>query len=157
MRQFDAPTVGRGECAVEKFPGTSPFIHRRRPRPPSGRITKAASMAIQGCRKDFPSPRAHYRFTSVALVRPISKWREVMKIVVIGGSGLIGSTVVKRLRQKGHEVLAASPDSGVNTVTGEGVAAAVAGAQVVVDVANSPSFEDKAGMAFFTTAGRNLL
>jgi len=80
-----------------------------------------------------------------------------MKIVVIGGSGLIGSTVVKRLRQKGHEVLAASPDSGVNTVTGEGVAAAVAGAQVVVDVANSPSFEDKAVMAFFTTAGRNLL
>ncbi len=80
-----------------------------------------------------------------------------MKIVVIGGSGRIGSNVVKRLRQKSHEVVAASPDSGVNTVTGEGVAEAVAGAQVVVDVANSPSFEDKAVMAFFTTVGRNLL
>ena len=80
-----------------------------------------------------------------------------MKIVVIGGTGLIGRNVVSRLRQKGHDVLAASPDSGVNTVTGQGVAEAVAGAQVVVDVANSPSFEDKAVMAFFTTAGRNLL
>ena len=80
-----------------------------------------------------------------------------MKIVVIGGTGLIGRNVVSRLRQKGHEVMAASPDSGVNTITGEGLAAALAGAQVVVDVANSPSFEDKAVMAFFTTAGRNLL
>ena len=80
-----------------------------------------------------------------------------MKIVVIGGSGLIGSKLVKRLRQKGHEVLAASPNSGVNTITGEGLAEALAGAQVVVDLANSPSFEDRAVLEFFQTAGRNLL
>ena len=80
-----------------------------------------------------------------------------MKIVVIGGSGLIGSNVVNRLRQGGHEVVAASPKSGVNTVTGEGLAEALAGAQVVVDVANSPSFEASAALAFFETSGRNLL
>ncbi len=80
-----------------------------------------------------------------------------MKIVVIGGSGLIGSKLVNRLRQKGHEVLPASPNSGVNTITGEGLAEALAGAQVVVDVANSPSFEDKAVLEFFETSGRNLL
>jgi uncharacterized protein YbjT (DUF2867 family) len=80
-----------------------------------------------------------------------------MKIVVIGGSGLIGSNVVNRLRQGGHEVVSASPKSGVNTVTGEGLAEALAGAQVVVDVANSPSFEASAALAFFETSGRNLL
>ena len=80
-----------------------------------------------------------------------------MKIVVIGGTGLIGSKLVALLRKRGQEVLAASPNSGVNTLTGEGVAAALAGAQVVVDVANSPSFEDNAVMNFFQTAGRNLL
>ena len=80
-----------------------------------------------------------------------------MKIVVIGGSGLIGTKLVSRLRQKDHEVVAASPNSGVNTLTGEGVAEAGAGAQVVVDLANSPSFEDKAVLEFFETAGRNLL
>lgn len=80
-----------------------------------------------------------------------------MKIVVIGGSGLIGSKVVSKLRQKGHEVVAASPNSGVNTITGEGLAGALAGAQVVVDVANSPSFEDRAVLEFFQTSGRNLL
>jgi uncharacterized protein YbjT (DUF2867 family) len=80
-----------------------------------------------------------------------------MKIVVIGGSGLIGTKLVKRLREGGHEVLAASPRSGVNTVTGEGLAQALAGAQVVVDVANSPSFEDKAALAFFQASGRNLM
>lgn len=80
-----------------------------------------------------------------------------MKIVVIGGSGLIGSNVVNRLRRKGHEVLAASPASGVNTITREGLAEALSGAQVVVDVANSPSFEDKAVLEFFETSGRNLL
>jgi uncharacterized protein YbjT (DUF2867 family) len=79
-----------------------------------------------------------------------------MKIVVIGGTGLIGSKVVAKLRDKGHEVIAASPASGVNTITGEGLAAALAGAEVVVDVANSPSFEDKAAMEFFETSGRNL-
>src|SRR5436305_2912897 len=80
-----------------------------------------------------------------------------MKIVVIGGSGLIGKKVVKNLRQHGHEVVAASPSLGVNTVTGEGLARALAGAQVVVDVANAPSWEDSAVLAFFETSGRNLL
>ena len=80
-----------------------------------------------------------------------------MKIVVIGGSGLIGTKVVNNLRALGHEVVAASPKSGVNTLTGEGLAAALAGAQVVVDVANSPSFEDKAVLEFFEKSGRNLL
>jgi uncharacterized protein YbjT (DUF2867 family) len=80
-----------------------------------------------------------------------------MKIVVIGGSGLIGSKVVNILRQRGHEVVAASPSTGVNTLTGEGLAKALAGAHVVVDVANSPSFEDKPAMEFFETSGRNLL
>jgi uncharacterized protein YbjT (DUF2867 family) len=80
-----------------------------------------------------------------------------MKIVVIGGSGLIGTKLVKRLRGLGHEALAASPNSGVDTITGKGLAEALSGAAVVVDVANSPSFEDEAVMRFFTTAGRNLL
>jgi uncharacterized protein YbjT (DUF2867 family) len=80
-----------------------------------------------------------------------------MKIVVIGGSGLIGTKLVNTLRQQGHEVVAASPDSGVNTVTGEGLADALAGAHVVADVANAPSFEDKAVLEFFETSGRNLL
>nr|WP_240963656.1 SDR family oxidoreductase [Luteolibacter luteus] len=80
-----------------------------------------------------------------------------MKIVVIGGTGLIGSKVVKNLRDKGHEVIAAAPSSGVNTLTGEGVAEAMKGAHVVVDVANSPSFEARAVLEFFETSGRNLL
>ncbi|MDI7861598.1 SDR family oxidoreductase [Rhizobiaceae bacterium n13] len=80
-----------------------------------------------------------------------------MKIVVIGGTGLIGSKLVKRLEAMGHQVTAAAPNKGVNTITGEGLAEALAGAQVVVDVANSPSFEDKAVMEFFQTSGRNLL
>jgi len=80
-----------------------------------------------------------------------------MKIVVIGGSGLIGTKLVNKLRQLGHEVVAASPASGVNTITGEGLAEALAGTQVVVDVANSPSFEDAAVLKFFETSGRNLL
>src|ERR1700750_1118086 len=80
-----------------------------------------------------------------------------MKIVVIGGTGLIGSKTVAILRQGGHEVVAASPKSGVNTITGEGVKEAVTGAQVVIDLANSPSFEDKAVLEFFQTSGRNLL
>jgi len=80
-----------------------------------------------------------------------------MKIVVIGGTGLIGTKLVNNLRERGHEVLAASPKSGVNTFTGEGLAEALTGAQVVVDVANAPSWEDKAVLEFFETAGRNLL
>jgi uncharacterized protein YbjT (DUF2867 family) len=80
-----------------------------------------------------------------------------MKIVVIGGSGLIGTKLVSNLRERGHEVVAASPSSGVNTITGEGLAQALNGAQVVVDVANAPSWEDKAVLDFFETSGRNLL
>jgi uncharacterized protein YbjT (DUF2867 family) len=80
-----------------------------------------------------------------------------MKIVIIGGTGLIGSKTVERLRSKGHEVIAASPNTGVNTITGEGLAAALAGAEVVIDLANSPSFEDKAVLEFFETSGRNLI
>lgn len=80
-----------------------------------------------------------------------------MKIVVIGGSGLIGSNLVGMLREKGAEVIAASPSTGVNTVTGEGLAQVLAGAQVVVDVTNSPSFEDTAVMEFFQASTHNLL
>lgn len=80
-----------------------------------------------------------------------------MKIVVIGGAGLIGSNVVSRLRQKGHEVVAASTKTGVNTVTGEGLIDVLAGARVVIDVAGSPSFEERAALEVFTASGRNLL
>lgn len=83
--------------------------------------------------------------------------RTNMKIVVIGGSGLIGSKLVRKLREQGHEAVAASPNSGVNTVTGEGLAEVLKGASVVVDVSNAPSWEDKAVMEFFTTSTRNLL
>jgi uncharacterized protein YbjT (DUF2867 family) len=81
----------------------------------------------------------------------------VMKIVVIGGTGLIGSKVVEKLKQKGHEAVAAAPNTGVNTITGAGLKEAMAGTQVVIDLANSPSFEDKAVLDFFETSGRNLL
>src|SRR5262245_36367614 len=80
-----------------------------------------------------------------------------MKIIVIGGSGLIGSRLCKRLTERGHQVVPASPKSGVNTVTGEGLADAVTGAQVVVDVSNAPSWEDAAVMKFFDASTRNLL
>jgi uncharacterized protein YbjT (DUF2867 family) len=80
-----------------------------------------------------------------------------MKIVVIGGTGLIGSTVVKDLQAAGHEAVPASPNSGVNTLTGEGLVEVLEGASVVVDVSNSPSFEDRAVMDFFETATRNIL
>ena len=80
-----------------------------------------------------------------------------MKIVVIGGTGLIGSKTVAILRRGGHEVVAASPNSGVNTITGEGLAQTMAGTDVVIDLANSPSFEDAAALEFFETSGRNLL
>jgi uncharacterized protein YbjT (DUF2867 family) len=79
-----------------------------------------------------------------------------MKIVVIGGTGLIGSKVVEKLKAKGHQAIAAAPNTGVNTITGEGLTAALRGAEVVVDVANSPSFDDKPAMEFFQTAGKNL-
>src|SRR6185312_8653843 len=89
---------------------------------------------------------------------PIQKIKEaIMKIVVIGGSGLIGSKLVKQLLEHGHEAVAASLDSGVNTLTGVGLAEVLQGASVVVDVSNSPSFEETAVMNFFTTSTRNLL
>src|SRR5881409_4523642 len=80
-----------------------------------------------------------------------------MKIVVLGGTGLIGSKVVNLLRAGGHEVVAASPSKGINSITGEGLTEALTGAQVVVDVMNSPSFEDKAVLEFFETSTRNVL
>jgi len=79
-----------------------------------------------------------------------------MKVVVIGGSGLIGSRAVLKLRERGHEALSASLKEGVNLLTGEGLAGALAGAKVVVDVSNSPSFEDEPVMSFFQTAGKNI-
>src|SRR5437667_4104206 len=90
-------------------------------------------------------------------VRCASKEKSKMKIVVIGGTGLIGSKTVAILRQRGHEVVAASPNTGVNSITGEGLKEAMAGTQVVTDLANSPSFEDRAVLEFFETSGRNLL
>src|SRR5215468_4671437 len=81
----------------------------------------------------------------------------IMKIVVIGGSGLIGSKLVTKLREHGHEAVAASPETGVDTLTGKGLADVLHGASVVVDVSNSPSFEEKAVMDFFTTSTRNVL
>jgi uncharacterized protein YbjT (DUF2867 family) len=80
-----------------------------------------------------------------------------MKIVVIGGTGLIGSKAVAMLRQGGHEVVAGSPQSGINSITGEGLTEVMAGTQVVIDLTNAPSFEDRAVLAFFETSGRNLL
>src|SRR2546430_2704205 len=80
-----------------------------------------------------------------------------MKIVIVGGRGLVGSKVVNRLRARGHEVIAASPSQGINSITGEGLTEALTGAQVVVDVTNSPSFEDKAVLEFFETSTRNVL
>src|ERR1700722_12176461 len=80
-----------------------------------------------------------------------------MKIVVIGGTGLIGSKLVKELREHGYETVAASPNTGVNSITGEGLADALKGASVVVDVTNSPSWEDAAVLKFFETSTRNLL
>jgi uncharacterized protein YbjT (DUF2867 family) len=93
---------------------------------------------------------------NAALTRQQAAERFTMRIVVIGGSGLIGKKLVSRLRNSGHDVVAASPSSGVNALTGEGLAEAMKGAQCVVDVANSPSFEDRAVMEFFETSGRNL-
>jgi uncharacterized protein YbjT (DUF2867 family) len=102
---------------------------------------------------DAKSLRAPEPFVSLQ----IRLREENMRIVVIGGTGLIGSKTVTILRQGGHEVVAASPNTGVNTITGEGLKRAMAGTQVVIDLANSPSFEDKALIEFFETSGRNLL
>jgi uncharacterized protein YbjT (DUF2867 family) len=107
-----------------------------------------------------PIEHAHWATGPLALdpLSPIqTSERHDMKIVVIGGSGLIGSKLVTRLDEHGHEAVAASPDSGVNTLTGDGLAEALDGATVVVDVSNSPSFEDAAVLEFFETSTRNLL
>jgi uncharacterized protein YbjT (DUF2867 family) len=95
--------------------------------------------------------------TSVVSRAKISTGAKLMKIVVIGGTGLIGSKVVSKLTQLGHEAVAAAPNTGVNIITGEGLAQSLEGAQVVIDMANSPSFEDQAAMDFFQTAGKNLI
>jgi uncharacterized protein YbjT (DUF2867 family) len=93
----------------------------------------------------------------VGLYRNETIKNQIMKIVVIGGTGLIGTKVVANLRNKGHEVIAASPQTGINTITREGLAEAMVNTDIVIDLANSPSFEEKAVMEFFTTSGRNLL
>jgi hypothetical protein len=98
------------------------------------------------CRATITNPTLRLRSTRFA-----------MKIAVIGGTGLIGSKTVPILRQGGHDVVSASPNTGVNTITGEGLKEAMVGTQVVIDLANSPSFEAKAVLEFFQTAGRNLL
>jgi uncharacterized protein YbjT (DUF2867 family) len=87
----------------------------------------------------------------------VEKRRETMKIVVIGGTGLIGSKLVQNLRERGHDALAAAPSTGVNSITREGLAQAMDGADIVVDVANAPSWEDQAVLEFFETSSRNLL
>src|SRR4029453_11734474 len=85
------------------------------------------------------------------------KGTSIMKLLIIGGTGLIGSKLITNLREHGHEAVPASPDTGVNTITGKGLAEALQGASVVVDVSNSPSFEEKAVMDFFTTSTQNIL
>src|SRR6202045_2799941 len=113
-----------------------------------------AAFCLRGIRTVFSNSFEDLQSSTISSHR---QGRSTMKIVVIGGTGLIGSKTVAILRQRGHEVVAASPNTGVNTITGEGLKEALAGAQVVIDLANSPSFEDKAVLKFFETSGRNLL
>src|SRR5919106_239122 len=101
--------------------------------------------------------RASRAHAPVAVLSPTSNRRRTMKIVVIGGTGLIGSKTVAILRQGGHEAVAASPNTGVNSITSAGLKEAMAGTQVVIDLANSPSWEDQAVLEFFQVSGRNLL
>src|SRR5262249_31079106 len=102
-------------------------------------------------------PLVGVRVRSTALISGRHSRRSFMKIVVIGGSGLIGKKLIPLLRERGHEAVSASPSSGVNTITGEGLEESPAGADVVVDVTNSPSWEDKAVLEFFETSTRNIL
>ena len=125
-------------------------------------ISSRKELTRRACRNSRPR-RCHnsLAMSRVALMSGprwcIRNERHHMKIVVIGGTGLIGSKLVTKLDERGHETVAASPDTGVNTLTGEGLADAVAGASVVVDVSNAPSFEDAAVLEFFDTSTRNLL
>jgi uncharacterized protein YbjT (DUF2867 family) len=120
-----------------------------------GHKSKHSPRQTQARRKDLPGARRHSFYTDAMVA--VDKWRKVMKIVVIGGSGLIGSKLVNTLRERGHDALAASPSTGVNSITREGLAEAMDGADVVVDVANAPSWEDQAVLDFFETSSRNLL
>src|SRR5499433_1379127 len=120
-------------------------------------ILSQQAMAVEAaCTLGDPAVSHAIRWTGDMLLR-LDKGGKTMKIVVIGGTGLIGSKTVDILRQGGHEVVAASPTTGVNTITGEGLTAAMAGTQVVIDLANAPSWEDQAVLAFFETSGRHLL
>src|ERR1700760_895931 len=120
------------------------------------RLRKPHGMLCLRCFVSLPiaTDRKIYSYPGISSHR---QRRPTMKIVVIGGTGLIGSKTLALLREGGHQGVAASPKSGINTITGEGLREAIAGAQVVIDLANSPSFEDKAVLAFFQTSGRNLL
>jgi uncharacterized protein YbjT (DUF2867 family) len=121
----------------------------------SSRAELAISSAIS-CHKNAPLPglsKYNWQLENAGLKMK----EEIMKIVVIGGTGLIGSKLVPKLREQGHEAIAASPNTGVNTVTGEGLDQALKGASVVIDVSNAPSWEDAAVMSFFETSTRNLL
>jgi uncharacterized protein YbjT (DUF2867 family) len=121
-------------------------------------VDKSNSRESQGVDKVFRSAGKHTTHNEHSNEADQHRVEERdMKIVVIGGSGLIGANVVNRLRRSGHETLAASPGTGVNTITGQGLAQALAGAHVVIDVANSPSFEERAVLEFFETSARNLL
>jgi uncharacterized protein YbjT (DUF2867 family) len=120
-----------------------------------GQKSKRSPRQTQARRKDLPCPCRQSLYTDAMVA--VDKWRTVMKIVVIGGSGLIGSKLVNTLRERGHDALAASPSTGVNSITREGLAEAMDGADVVVDVANAPSWEDQAVLDFFETSSRNLL
>src|SRR5262245_44388884 len=125
-----------------------------------GRKSKRNSIAPQGRYKAFRPPIRHRlpRRIGHNLTLPCRPLEgKIMKIVVIGGTGLIGSKLVKKLQEKGHDAIAAAPNTGVNTITGEGLKEALSGAQVVVDLANAPVWEDKAVLEFFETSGRNLI
>src|SRR6516164_8823917 len=137
-----------------RFLGTSTLVSRC-----LGRKSKRNSIAPQGRHKVFRPPIRHPSESNktrpdTPLLTPGGK---IMKIVVIGGTGLIGSKLVKKLQEKGHDAIAAAPNTGVNTITGEGLKEALSGAQVVVDLANAPVWEDKAVLEFFETSGRNLM
>src|SRR5262245_47497691 len=124
----------------------------------SQRPGTAISPASKDCLSHVSRPPGHSGCKARATLNRIKTERDIiMKLVIIGGTGLIGSKLVTRLREHGHEAVPASPDTGVNTLTGKGLAEVLQGASVVVDVSNSPSFEDKAVMEFFTTSTRNLL